>query len=224
MPTTVSSWNSPAPPLVPESASRGSPWRPTGVEPLSEVRRAYGLDELGAALARPCAPAPAAPSLLKQMALGLAIFAAILGTSVPLVFISEGLALGAAVAVGAVVLGLLARRLLIGPVVATLLAVLGAFATSHSVHTAYHAPATPVRLSELAPAAGLRAGGVPPLVAMTLPSRAEFGSTRLPVAGWAFPAALFALWAFGFAAMRVTHGFARWLVREASARMTAPRG
>lgn len=216
-----SSWNLPATAPVPKRAHRGSHWRPHGVEPVAEVQHALGLDQ-------PCAPAPqprapARPTLVKQMALGLGIFAGILATSVPLVFISEGLALGAAVGVGAVVVALLARRLLIAPLVAALLAVLGAFATSHSVHMAYQEPAIPIRLSELAPAAGLQAGGAPPLVAMALPSRADIGATRVPVAGWAFPAALFALWALGFGAIRATQAFARWLVRQAAARMALPR-
>ena len=217
-----SSWNLPATAPVPKRAHRGSVWRPGGVEPFAEVQLALGLEEPGTPPPKPRAPGPARPTLVKQMALGLGIFAGILATSVPLVFISEGLALGAAVGVGAVAVALLARRLLIAPLVAALLAVLGAFATSHSVHIAYQEPAVPIRLSELAPAAGLQAGGAPPLVAMALPSRAELGSTRVPVAGWAFPAALFALWALGFGAIRATRAFARWLVRQAAARIALP--
>lgn len=217
-----SSWNLPATAPVPKRAHRGSIWRPDGVLPLGLAQHALDPDDPGIAPPKPRVPAPARPTLVKQMVLGLGIFAGILATSVPLVFISEGLALAAAVGVGAVAVALLARRLLIAPLIAALLAVLGAFATTHSVHIAHQEPAVPIRLSELAPAAGLQAGGAPPLVAVALPSRADFGGTRVPVAGWAFPVALFALWALGFGAIRATRAFARWLWRQAAARMALP--
>jgi hypothetical protein len=221
-----SSWTLPVTAPVPKRARRGWRWRPHRVKPGAEVQPSPDLTGNPLGPQTPKAPASATsaarPGLAKQLALGLGIFAGILAASVPLVFISEGLALAAAVGAGAVAVALLARRLLIAPLVAALLAVLGAFATSHSVHVAHQQPSVPIRLGEIAPAAGLEAGGAPPVIAVALPSRAEFGGTRLPIAGWAFPAALFALWALGFGAIRATSAFARWLWRQAAARMALP--
>lgn len=217
-----SSWMLPATAPIPKRAHRGSSWRPHGVAPDTGLQLALDFTaEPKAPIPQP-APATARPGLLKQLALGLGIFALILVVSVPLAMISEGLALAAAVAVGAAAVALLARRLLIAPLVAALLAVLGAFAAAHSVHVSRLEPAVPIRLADLAPASGLQAGGAPPLVAITLPSRAEIGGTRVPIAGWAFPAALFALWAAGFGAIRAVHTFARWTWRQAAARMALP--
>ena len=165
---------------------------------------------------------PAKPTLVEQMALGLGIFAGILAASVPLVYISEGLALAAAVGLGAVLVALLARRLLVAPLIATLLAVLGAFAAAHSVHVSRNETTVPIRLAELVPAAGFQAGGAPPAIAAMLPARAELGGQRVPIAGWAFPAALFVLWAAGFGAIRASRTAARWLWRHATARLAKP--
>ena len=222
----TSSWSLPATAPVPRRARPGSLWRPHGVAPIAEVQ--LGLEPGGTPSGpaprtpQPPHPAPARPGFVKQMALGLGIFAGILAASVPLVFVSEGLALAAAVGVGAVLVALLARRLLLAPLIAALLAVLGAFATAHSVHVARNETTVPIRLAELAPAAGLQAGGAPPVVAVALPARADLGGGRVPIAGWAFPAALFLLWAGGFGAIRATRAFARWLWRQAAARMAAP--
>lgn len=170
----------------------------------------------------PPAPKPApprnaqpAPSLGKQIALGLAIFAGILAPSLPFAFVSEGLALATAVGVGSVLVALLARRLLIALLIATLLAVLGAFATAHSIHVALETPGVTIRLANLAPAAGVAMGAAPtPAVpaVIVFPARADFGSQTVPVAGWAFPGALFVLWALGFAAIRANRALVRWLI------------
>ena len=229
MPVAVSSsWTLPATAPIPKRARRGSAWRPHGVEPVSEVQLSLDLKgkPSGPGLQAPKpshpAPTPAKPNLVKQMALGLGAFAGILAASLPLVFISEGLALAAAVGVGAVLVALLARRLLIAPLIATLLAVLGAFAAAHSVHVARNETIVPIRLAELAPAAGLQAGGAPPAIAVMLPVRAELGGARVPIAGWAFPAALFVLWAAGFGAIRASRALARWLWRQAAIRLATP--
>jgi hypothetical protein len=154
---------------------------------------------------------------LTQLGLGLAIFVAVLAAALPLALVSEGLALGAAVGVGAVLVALLACRLRIALMIATLLAVLGAFPGTHSVHLAMHETTVPIRLAELAPASGAemrgdRAQPMPAVVVM--PVRAELGGASLSLAGWAFPGALFALWAIGFAALRLSRACARWLLQR----------
>ncbi len=223
-----SSWTLPATAPIPKRARRGSSWRPHGAAPDFGQQLALDLEGKPKAPAPQPAPSPrpapaiAKPGLLKQIALGLGIFALILAVSVPLATVSEGLALAAAVAVGAAAVALFARRLLIAPLVAALLAVLGAFAAAHSVHISQLEPAVPIRLADLAPSSGFQAGGAPPVVAITYPARAEIGETRVPIAGWAFPAALFALWALGFGAIRAVHAFARWTWRQAAARMALP--
>jgi hypothetical protein len=175
-------------------------------------------------------PAPSAlpaPTLGKQIALGLAIFAAVLAAALPLTLISEGLGLAAAVGVGSVMVALLARRLRIALVIATLLAVLGAFAAAHSVHLAREGQIHPIRLAALSPAAGeTQAGTATPLppAAAVAPVQIQFIGTRTPIAGWAFPGALFALWAFGFAAIRLNRAFARWLWRHTEAWFKAKVG
>lgn len=225
-----SSWTLPATAPIPKRAHRGSQWRPRAAARVA-VQLALDLADRPPA-APPQAPGEfpdealrvptaARPGLLRQFALGLGVFALVLAVAVPLALISEGLALAGAVAVGAVAVAVFARRLLIAPLVAALLAVLGAFAVAHSIHVARQDATVPIRFADLAPAAGLQAGGAPPVVAAVLPTRAEIGTTRVPIAGWAFPAALFALWAAGFAAIRAAHASARWLLRHAAAR-TAP--
>ncbi len=224
-----SSWTLPTTAPIPKRAHRGSQWRPRTAAP-AEVQLALDLADRPPVVP-PQAPSetpgeralpPAArPGLLRQFALGLGVFALVLAVAVPLALISEGLALAGAVAVGAVAVAVFARRLLIAPLVAALLAVLGAFAVAHSIDVARQDATVPIRFADLAPAAGLQAGGAPPVVAAVLPTRAEIGATRVPIAGWAFPAALFALWAAGFAAIRAAHASARWLLRHAAAR-TAP--
>lgn len=223
-----SSWTLPATAPVPKRARRGSSWRPHGVAPESARQLAFDLaPKPQPAVPQPVpaprpAPAMAKPGLLKQLALGLGIFALILAVSVPLAMVSESLALAAAVALGAVAVALLARRLLIAPLVAALLAVLGAFAAAHSVHIARLETAVPIRLTDLAPSSGFQAGGAPPVVAITYQAHAAIGGTRVPIAGWAFPAALFALWAAGFGAIRAVHAGARWALRQTAARMISP--
>jgi hypothetical protein len=152
-------------------------------------------------------------TLVKQLALGLAIFAGVLAASVPLAFVSEGLALGAAVAVASVLVALLARRLRISLLVATLLAVLGAFATSHSVHLAQQSPAIQIRLADLSPGTGLGMGEAPapPPAVVVLPPRIMLAGELVPIGAWVFPSALFLLWAVGFAAIRASGALARWL-------------
>jgi hypothetical protein len=167
----------------------------------------------------PAPPAALPPSvpLAKQIALGLAIFAGILAASLPLAFVSEGLALTTAVGVGSVMVALLARRLLIALLIATLLAVLGSFAATHSVHLSQKSPTVPARLTALAPAAGPNAAAATtaaPPEAIVLPVRVHIGGDRVPIAGWAFPGALFLLWAVGFAAIRANRQLARWLLRR----------
>jgi hypothetical protein len=76
-------------------------------------------------------------------------------------------------------------------------------------HVARNETTVPIRLAELAPAAGLQAGGAPPAIVVMLPVRAELGGERVPIAGWAFPGALFALWAAGFGAIRASRALAR---------------
>ena len=219
MAAATSSWTLPADAPIPKRARRGSAWRPHGVETLGNVQLALDFPA-PAPSPLPSPPLPPhtvhkapRPSLVRQLAMGLGIFAGVLAASVPLVFISEGLALAAAVGLGAVLVALLARRLLIAPMIAALLAVLGAFATAHSVHLARTETTVPIRLAELAPAAGLH-GGAPPAIAVVMPIQAQFGSQRVPIAGWAFPAALFALWAAGFGAIRATQLLVRWLLRK----------
>lgn len=230
MSAAPSSWTLPAAAPVPKRARRGSAWRPRGVDPLAEVQLSLGL---GAPAPGPVAPAPkppaaravppaAKPSLVRQLAMGLGIFAGILAASVPLVFISEGLALAVAVALGAVLVALLARRLLVAPLIAALLAVLGAFAAAHSVHLANTEPAVPIRLAELAPASGLWAGGAPPATAVVMQVEARFGSERVPLSGWVFPAALFTLWAAGFGTIRANQIIIRWLLRKFGPRAHNP--
>jgi len=179
----------------------------------------------GSALPLPAAPLPiAAPrattaplSFPKQLGLGLAIFAAVLAAALPLAFVSEGFALAAAVGVGSVLVALLARRLRIALLIATLLAVLGAFAATHSIHLSLGEPAHHTRLAALAPAAGIVTRGeraLPMATVVVMPVRAELGGAPLPIAGWAFPAALFLLWASGFAAISLNRALARWLWRR----------
>ena len=221
-----SSWTLPATAPIPKRARRGSSWRPHGAAPDFGQQLALDLKAKPHAPAvqpapPPPSPATAKPGLLRQLALGLGIFALILAVSVPLATVSEGLALAAAVAVGAIAVALLARRLLIAPLIAALLAVLGAFAAAHSVHISRLEPAVPIRLADLAPSSGFQAGGAPPVVAITYAARAEIGETRVPIAGWSFPAALFVLWAAGFGAIRAVHAFARWTWREAAARVAS---
>lgn len=218
MSATTSSWKLPLDAPIPKRARRGSTWRPHGVDPVAEVQLSLALPGPAPA-ARTETPARAGhrarrPSLARQLAMGLGIFVGVLAASVPLVFISEGLALAVAVGLGAVLVALLARRMLIAPLIAALLAVLGAFATAHSVHLARTETAVPIRLADLSPAAGLQAGDAPPAIAVMLPAQAQLGSRRVPVAGWAFPAALFALWAAGFGAICANRAFVRWLVRK----------
>jgi hypothetical protein len=156
-------------------------------------------------------------SFAKQLGAGLGIFVVVLAASVPLAFVSEGLALAMAVAVGSVFLALVAQRLRIALVVATLMAVLGAFAASHSIHLARRDLAPP--LAELAPAAGATVYGERTAnaiqAAMIAAPRLTLtaGGERVPVAGWLFPGALFALWAAGFAAIALNRALLRWLWR-----------
>lgn len=165
--------------------------------------------------------------IARQLGFGLAIFAAVLAASLPLAFISEGLALGAAVVVASVMIALLARRLRIALMIAALLAVLGAFGAAHSIHIAVrHAPEAQ-RLAALVPAAGIigesvhRAAAYP--LAVMMSSRAEFvradGSRgALPLPGfWAFPAALFVLWALGYGLVVAARAAARRLNRALDA-------
>ena len=162
-------------------------------------------------------PNPKPIPLAKQIALGLTIFVAVLSASLPLAFVSEGLALSAAVGVGSVMVALLARRLMIALLIATLLAVLGAFAAAHSVHLSQMPPSVPLRLAALAPAAGPSAPAAraaPAPAAIVLSVRAELGGERVPIAGWAFPGALFALWALGYVAIRANRAAALWLWRR----------
>lgn len=163
----------------------------------------------------------------RQFGLGLAIFATVLAVSLPLAFVSEGLALGAAVGVGSVMIALLARQLRFTLIIAALMAVLGAFGTSHSIHLALRDVPEAQRLAALMPAAGLngssaamfgdRGGAAPAMV--VLPVRAEIigrDGTRsaLPLpAGWAFPAALFILWALGYCLIAAGRVAARRLSR-----------
>jgi len=166
---------------------------------------------------KPARSALPAPPLGKQIALGLAIFAAVLAAALPLSLVSEGLGLAAAVGVGSVLIALLARRLRIALVIATLLAVLGAFGAAHSIHLSRPGPIHTIRLASLSPASGeTQAGTATPLppAAVVSPVRIEYIGTRTPIAGWAFPGALFALWAFGFVAIRLNRAFARWLWRH----------
>jgi len=165
----------------------------------------------------------------RQLGLGLAIFAAVLAASLPLAFLSEGLALGAAVGVGSVMIALLARRLRLTLMAAALLAVLGAFGTSHSIHLALRDAPEAQRLAALVPAAGLHAspsaatmfgerGSAIPAT-LVLPARIETigrDGTRsaLPLpAGWAFPAALFLLWALGYGLIAGIRASVRWFNR-----------
>lgn len=217
MPGATSSWTLPATAPIPKRAARGSAWRPHGTEPVAGAQLSLDLagqapDPLPPAPPQPrVRPRPAPPSLVRQLAMGCGIFAGVLAATLPLAFVSEGLALAAALALGAVLVALLARRLLVAPLIAALLAVLGAFAAAHSVHLARTENTVPIRLAELAPAAGLEAGGAPPAIAVVLPVHAQLGGERVPIAGWTFPAALFVLWAAGFGAIRANRALARWL-------------
>src|SRR4029079_15012106 len=97
------------------------------------------------------------------------------------------------------------------------LAVLGAFAATHSIHLSLSGHASHFQLAALAPAAGpdgKSERAMPISVALVLPVRAEIGGERTPVAGWAFPVALFALWAAGFAAIVMNRALARWIWRR----------
>jgi hypothetical protein len=161
------------------------------------------------------------PSFPKQLGLGLAIFAAVLAASLPFAFVSDGLALAAAVGVGGVLVAPLARRRRVVLLIATLLAVLGAFGATHSIHLSVGEAADARRLGDLAPAGGIagpNARAVP--AALTYPARVEIvgsGGERIslaPLAAWAFPGALFALWALGFAAIAANRALLRWLWRR----------
>lgn len=218
MSATTSSWTLPTSAPDPVDARRRSPWR-RSLEQIQLSAAAAAMPDPGTAPPAPT-PAPAetpVPTLGKQIALGLAIFAAVLAPALSLALVSEGLGLAAAVGVGSVLLALLARRLRIALVIATLLAVLGAFAAAHSVHLSREGHIYPLRLAALAPASGeAQAGTATPLppAAVVAPVRIEYIGTRTPIAGWAFPGALFALWAFGFVAIRLNRAFARWLWRH----------
>jgi hypothetical protein len=174
--------------------------------------------------ALPAVSAP--PGFATQLLLGLAIFAGVLGSALPFAFVSEGLALAAAVAVGSVLVALFARRRRIALMVATLLAVLGAFAATHSVHLALQQPNSfPIPLAALAPAAGETSRLARPAqlaTAVATPVRTEIGGIRIPVAGWAFPAALFVFWVVGFAAMAANRQLARWAWHRIAQRLHIP--
>jgi hypothetical protein len=216
-------------------AAVSSSWTQSATAPLpARVQRALAYLDIpptptpspGTSAPPPAARvAPGAPTFLKQLALGLAIFAGVLASAIPFAFFSEGLALGAAVGVGSVLVALLARQLRIALLTATLLAVLGAFAASHSIHVAQQPGPFPIRLAALAPASGETAArpARPLLVAAAVvtPVRTEIGGTRLPLAGWAFPAALFAFWMLGFAAIVANRKLARWAWRHIAKRLTA---
>jgi len=235
--TVVSSWILPATAPIPLRARRSMPsakiiprWArlAASIRPQPQ-RMSLTLAEPAPAASPPArsgdstppAPAPAgsaaALGLAKQLGLGLAIFAAVLAAALPFAFISEGLALGAAVCIGSVLVALLARRLRIALMIATLLAVLGAFAATHSIHLALHDTTVPIRLAALAPASGAETRGSPAIAmpaVVVMPVRAELGSGSTSLAGWAFPGALFALWAAGFAAIAASGALARWLWRR----------
>jgi hypothetical protein len=55
---------------------------------------------------------------------------------------------------------------------------------------------------------------IPTTAVVVMPVRAELGSGRTSLAGWAFPGALFAHWAAGFAAIAASDALARWLWRR----------
>ena len=206
-----SSWSLPRTAPIPLRARRALAQMSEKVAPAP---RPAPLAPMSAAISRRGA---ATPPFAKQIGLGFAIFATVLAAALPLALVSEGLALAAAVGVGSVLIALLARRLCIALLIATLLAVLGAFAAAHSVHLSVREPVGHFQLAALAPGAGTDAKTERALrvsVAFVLPVRAEIGGERIPVAGWAFPAALFALWAIGFAAIALNRALVRWLWRR----------
>ena len=163
------------------------------------------------------APRVRAPSFVRQLGSGFAIFAVVLAASLPLAFVSESLALAVAVGVGSVFLALLARRLRIALLIATLMAVLGAFGASHSIHLAVRDAPGMRALGDLAPAAGVAIRGEGPMpAAMMMPPRVSMiaAGERTPLAGWAFAPALFALWAVGFAAILLNRALLHWVWRR----------
>jgi hypothetical protein len=217
---------------LPVATVSSSSWTLTAPLPARVQRALAYLDvpppetpALEAAMPPPVAPiAPRAPTFVKQLALGLAIFAGVLAAAIPFAFFSEGMALAAAVGVGSVLVAIFARRLRIALVIATLLAVLGAFAATHSIHVALQPSNFPIRLSALAPASGETLRNARPVqlaTAVLLPTRTEIGGTQIPLAGWALPAALFVFWMLGFAAIVANRKLARWMWRHVAKKLPA---